>query len=54
MHPAPYPWEPTYEERRRQLAQRGGGAVAVANSYRATVEGFVTREAQNREAKNMV
>lgn len=33
--------EPTYEERREQLRERGGGAVREANSYRATVESFV-------------
>ena len=37
--------EPTYEERRTQLAERNDGVVRVANSYRATVEEFVTREA---------
>ena len=40
--------EPTYEERRLQLVERGGGTVSVANSYRATVEEFVARE---KEAK---
>lgn len=33
--------EPTYEERREQLRERGGGTVREANSYRATVESFV-------------
>lgn len=43
--------EPTYEERRLQLVERGGGAVSVANSYRATVEEFVAREANVKEGK---
>ena len=42
--------EPTYDERRQQLMERGGGDVVVANSYRATVEDFVARKAKERKA----
>lgn len=41
--------EPTYEERRLQLVERGGGAVSAANSYRATVEEFMARDANVKE-----
>ena len=36
--------EPTYEERREQLRERGGGKARAANAYRATVESFVRDE----------